>query len=136
MFEEIKNIKTTKQDIKSFGITIGVILFVVAFFLYYHGNNSYQIISVIAGVFILCGLIIPKILMPFYMIWMTFAVILGWIMTRIILSVIFYIIITPISLITKLFGEDFLDLEHKDKESYWNYRDIANELSQDYEKQY
>ena len=67
---------------------------------------------------------------------MTFAVILGWVMTRVILGVVFYLIITPIGLITRLIGEDFLDLNKKKLDSYWNYRDSSNELNQDYRKQF
>ena len=68
--------------------------------------------------------------------WMVFAAILGWIMTRVILSLVFYLIITPIGLLTKLLGEDFLALKRGDSDSYWNYRDSAEELNQDYEKQF
>ena len=67
---------------------------------------------------------------------MTFAVVLGWVMTRVILSLVFYLILTPISLLTKIFGEDFLGLKEKDVDSYWNLRNSVTELNQDYEKQF
>ena len=68
---------------------------------------------------------------------MTFAVILGLVMTRVILSIVFYLILTPIGLITRLFGKDFLDLLNKSNtESYWNNRNSDFELNQDYEKQF
>ena len=68
--------------------------------------------------------------------WMVFAAILGWIMTRVILSLVFYLIITPIGLITKMIGEDFLAIKKKNSDSYWNHRDSSKELYQDYEKQF
>ena len=68
--------------------------------------------------------------------WMTFAVIFGWVMSRVILSIVFYLILTPIGLITRLFGEDFLDLNKSNTESYWNNRNSDFELNQDYEKQF
>ena len=67
---------------------------------------------------------------------MIFAVILGWIMTRVILSLVFYVIMTPISLITRLLGEDFLALKKNDSDSYWNHRVSDYETNQDYEKQF
>ena len=67
---------------------------------------------------------------------MTFAAILGWVMTRVILSLVFYLIITPIGLLTILVGEDFLALKKSNSESYWNQRDSKIELNQDYEKQF
>ena len=136
MFEEIKNIRTSNKDIRSFGITIGIILFIISGILFYNENGSYQIIGIIALTFIGLGIIIPIILKPIYIVWMIFAVILGWIMTRVILSLVFYLILTPIGLITRLLGEDFLALKKRQSNSYWNHRDISEELGQNYEKQF
>ena len=68
---------------------------------------------------------------------MIFAAILGWVMTRLILSILFYLIITPIGLITRLIGEDFLSLRDPNgSDSFWNHRDSTAELNQNYEKQF
>tara|TARA_Y100000590_G_scaffold465270_1_gene637088 strand:+ start:1177 stop:1587 length:411 start_codon:yes stop_codon:yes gene_type:complete len=136
MFEEIKNIKTSNKDIRSFGITIGIILFIISAILFYYDKSSYQIIAYIGGGFIALGTIIPILLKPIYILWMTFAVILGWVMTRVILSIVFYFIMTPIGLLTRLLGEDFLALKKSNSGSYWNKRDQSVELNQDYEKQF
>ena len=136
MFEEIKNIKTSKKDIRSFGITIGIILFIISTTLFYYDKSSYHIIAYIGGGFIALGIIIPILLKPIYILWMTFAVMLGWVMTRVILSIVFYFIMTPIGLLTRLLGEDFLALKKLNSESYWNNRDHNYEISQDYEKQF
>ena len=136
MFEEIKNIKTRKKDIRSFGYTIGIILFMVSAVLFYYDNYLYQNLTMISVVFIVLGVVLPLLLKPVYLLWMIFAVILGWIMTRVILCIIFYIIITPIGLITRLLGEDFLNLRKIKADSYWNYRDSSEELNQNYEKQF
>ena len=136
MFEEIKNIKTSKKDIKNFGITIGLILFIISAILFYYNNLMYQNISIVAVAFIGLGILIPILLKPIYIGWMVFAVILGWIMTRVILSAVFFVIMTPIGLIVKLLGNDFLALKITDSESYWNNRDSQAELNQDYEKQF
>ena len=136
MFEEIKNIKTDKKDLRSFAYTIGIILIIVSAILFYYNNPIFKILIKIAASFILLGSVTPIILKPIYLVWMVFAVILGWIMTRVILSLVFYLIITPISLITRLIGEDFLALKKTDSGSYWNLRDSNHETSQDYEKQF
>ena len=136
MIEEIKNIPNSNKDIRSFGITIGIILIIISGLLMYYNKEIYQIIGIIALTFVGLGLIIPVVLKPLYFVWMTFAAILGWVMTRVILSLVFYLIITPIALLTKLLGEDFLALKRAESDSYWNYRDSAEELNQDYEKQF
>ena len=136
MIEEIKNIPNSKKDIKSFGLTIGIILFIISGLLMYYGNYFYRPIAIVASTFIVLGFIFPIFLKPIYFVWMIFAAILGWIMTRVILSMVFYLIMTPIGLITRLLGEDFLKLKKMDSESYWNSRDTNYENNQDYEKQF
>tara|TARA_B100000287_G_scaffold157484_1_gene148573 strand:+ start:2971 stop:3381 length:411 start_codon:yes stop_codon:yes gene_type:complete len=136
MLEEIKNIKTGKKDLRSFGYTIGIILFIVSAVLFYYSNYLFQNLAIIGAIFIGLGVIIPIILKPVYLLWMIFAVILGWVMTRVILSIVFYIIITPIGLITRLLGEDFLNFKISKTDSYWNNRDSSEELNQNYEKQF
>ena len=137
MFDEIKHIKTGKTELRSFGVTIGIILLLVAGFLFYKEKESFQIFLYISGTFIGLGLIIPIILKPIYIVWMVFAVVLGWFMTRFILSLLFYVIITPIGLIMRAFGKDFLDIKKQAAQgSYWNPRDSNLEKNQNYEKQF
>jgi len=136
MIEEIKNIPNSNKDIRSFGITIGIILLIISGLLIYYNKEIYLVIGIIALTFIGLGLILPVLLKPFYFVWMTFAAILGWVMTRVILSLVFYLIITPIGLLTRLLGEDFLALKKTKSDSYWNYRDSSEELNQNYEKQF
>ena len=73
----------------------------------------------------------------FYLVWMNFAVVLGWFMTRLILGLLFYIVVSPISLISRLFGKEFLDLKTSSlNRSYWNYKDNDSVSHQNYEKQF
>tara|TARA_B100000073_G_C23624645_1_gene529994 strand:- start:85 stop:495 length:411 start_codon:yes stop_codon:yes gene_type:complete len=136
MFEEIKNIKTDKKSIRSFGVTIGIILLAIAITLFAKNNLFLKSLGIISSVFLILGIIAPIMLKPFYLIWMIFAMILGWIMTRVILSLIFYFIVTPIGIIARLLGEDFLALKKVSSNSYWNIRDSVEELKQNYTKQF
>ena len=137
MLEEIKNIKSEKSDLRKFGITIGVILLIISGFLYWKEKESFQIFLIVGSVLFVLGIVIPVILKPIYWIWMIFATILGWIMTRVILSLLFYIIVTPIGLIPRFFGKQFLELRwDKSKESYWNFRTNEHLKKENYEKQF
>tara|TARA_Y100000590_G_C15508720_1_gene934569 strand:+ start:192 stop:602 length:411 start_codon:yes stop_codon:yes gene_type:complete len=136
MFEEIKNIKTSIKDLKSFGFTMGVILSMISAALFYYNNNIFQTIAILSSVFIGFGVLLPIVLRPIYMVWMIFALIFGWIMTRVILGIVFYFIITPIGLLTRLLGEDFLGLRITNSNSFWNQRNSDDEMNQDYEKQF
>ncbi len=136
MFEEIKNINTSKKDLRNFGYTFGIIFIILYLAFFYFSNSLHQNLAIIALGFILLGFFAPIVLKPIYLIWMTFAVILGWFMTRVILSFLFYFVITPIGILTKIIGEDFLSLKKSELDSYWNHRTRSEELDQNYENQY
>ena len=136
MIEEIKNIPNSNKDVRSFGVTISIILFIISGLLFYYGKEIYQLIAIVASAFLGLGLILPILLKPIYFIWMTFAAILGWIMTRVILTLVYFLIITPIGLMTKFLGEDYLELKKSNSDSYWNNRDSNLETNQNYEKQF
>ena len=123
MLEEIKNIKSKKNDIRNFGLIIGAVLIAIVMLLFCKEKQSYDILMIVGVILCVTSLILPVILKPFYFAWMTFAVILGWIMTRVILSLVFYGIITPIGLFSRLVGKEFLNLKlNKTENTYWNHR--------------
>ena len=136
MIEEIKNIQFAKKDLISFGLIIGIILSLLGALLFYKRIDLFIYFVGVGLIFVSLSLIAPKILKPVYIVWMIFAVIIGWVMTRLILSILFYTVITGIAILTRIIGKDFLNLKINNKESYWNNRDSDYELNQDYEKQF
>ena len=136
MIAELNSIKSSRIDLKNFGFAIGFILLIIGVFFFVKGKDLFVYFFSIGSISIILGGFAPLILKPFYKIWMIFAVIISWIMTRIILSVLFFSIITIIGLFARLLGKDFLNLKSKSIESYWNLRDKEQELNQDYEKQF
>ena len=130
MIEEIRNISTTKSDIRKFSFLVGGILILISLYILWKGTADYKILMSIGTGLIILGVIVPIILKPIYYLWMVFAAVLGWFMTRVILSVVFYIILTPIGLIAKLFRKDFLDLSFKtDDDTYYKYRkDLVSDI--------
>ena len=133
----ISEIKTTRKETRNFGITIGLILLVISTILFWKANPSYFIFIIIGLALLGSGLTIPIILKPIYFIWMVFAKILGWIMTKVTLSLVFYGIITPIGLFSRLVGKEFLNLKlNKTENTYWNHRRKHSLKKANYEKQF
>jgi len=129
--------RISKKDIRKFAITVGIALAVIGVFLFWKSKDIYKYFLIISVFLFGAGIIAPIILKPLYFIWMTFATILGWIMSNIILSILFYVIFTLISNILKLFGKRFLDLKFdKLSNSYWNYRENNQVKSDQYEHQF
>ena len=139
MINEIKNIKSEKSDLRKFANVIGATILVVAFVLVYFDKELYKVLFISGISLMLIGFIFPILLKPIYLVWMTFAVFMGWVMTRVILSFLFYFILFPISLIAKLLGNKFLDLgksKNLEDKSYWNNRDSSVEKNQNFENQF
>lgn len=135
--EEIKNIKESKSDLKKFGITIGIVLLIISSFLFYNENFLFIYFAASALLLILTALIHPMLLKPFNKVWMIFALLLGWLMTRVILSILFYLVVTPIAFLAKICGKKFLDLETKKEiTSYWEKREVKEKIKIDYERQF
>tara|TARA_Y100001970_G_scaffold195004_1_gene237000 strand:- start:868 stop:1278 length:411 start_codon:yes stop_codon:yes gene_type:complete len=136
MIEELKNIKSHKKNIKDFGITIGVILGIISLILFLKEIPYYNLFIYISSFFIVFALTIPIFLKPLFIIWMIFSIILGWIMTRLILTFLFYFIMFPIGIFMRLFGQTMLKNKNDATHSYWDQRIESIEKNQDYEKQF
>lgn len=134
--EELNSIKSTKKDLRSFGFIIGFILLAVGGVYFYKEKELFVNFISVGSIFVGLGFIFPIALKPIHKIWMIFAVVIGWVMTRVILSVLFYSIITILGIFARLLRKDFLNLKTINCDSYWNNRNSEYELNQDYEKQF
>jgi hypothetical protein len=92
----------------------------------------------VALVLAVVGWIVPSCLRPFYRVWMTIALVLGWITTRVVLTVVFYLVVTPTALIARLSGKRFIDLRpDPGRESYWIEREKSDrDHHEQYEQQF
>lgn len=121
--EDIKNIKSTTKELKQFGIYVGMVLAAISVVMIYYSNSKYPYFLIIGISLIVLGIILPKTLKPIYKPWMILALVIGWFSSRIILTILFFFVLTPIGLIAKLVGKDFLDKKFVNLgNSYWNYR--------------
>jgi hypothetical protein len=77
------------------------------------------------GLFGLSRIAYP-VMKPIHFVWMKLSQILGWMSTHVILSIFFYLIVTPTGLLMRLFGKDLLDQKiDRDAKSYWTKRDLS-----------
>ena len=137
LLQEIKQIKSSKRDLRKFGLTVGSALLILGGILFWYQKPSFPYILGGAGVLLLSGLLFPIILLPVQKLWMTFAVVMGWLMSRLILSVLFYAVFTLISLVSRLFGKQFLEVKwDHNQSSYWHFRDRKAFDKQACEKQF
>ena len=137
IIEEIKNIKSGKRELRQFGITIGLVLGLLGSWFLWRNKEGGSLLLIAATLFLSLGFILPRLLKPFQKLWMTLAVLLGWLMTRIILTILFYLVVTPIGLLAKVSGKDFLNRKfNSDASSYWIPRKAITPDKRNYEKQF
>jgi len=137
LLEEIKNIKSEKKDLRNFGITFGVVFGVLAGALWWKEKDTYSIFAILSLAFFFFAFVLPGLLKPLQKAWMAFAVVLGFFMTKVILSILFYVVFTAIGFGSRLFGKQFLNLKMDDsKISYWIYRESKPFNKKDYERQF
>ncbi len=133
----MKKLNLEKKNLKNFGITMCIAFLVITGLIIIRHRHSIAPTAVISGVFLLLALIHPLLLKPIYIIWMRLAYALGWLNTRIILLIIFYIVFTPIGLALRLFRVDLLDRKiDKNKDSYWLKKEKKEFKTLDYERQF
>ncbi|MFX0197132.1 MAG: SxtJ family membrane protein [Candidatus Hodarchaeota archaeon] len=137
MIEEIKNIKSGRRELRKFGITVGIVLGLLGGLFFWRGRDYYSYFLILSAALILLGLTIPILLKPVYKMWMTLAMLMGWVMTRVILSILFYLVITPIGLLAKLLGKNFLELKfNRNADSYWIPKGKVKSERSCYERQF
>lgn len=127
----------TKQELKKFGLTMGLAFLVLGLIFFLQKKQVWLGLWPISFVFLMASLVIPVWLRPVYSFWMKFASILGWVNTRILLSLFFYFVLTPVGLIMKLFGKNPLDrCLQKERASYWFKRESTDFNPASYERQF
>ncbi|MCK5175187.1 MAG: hypothetical protein KAR47_17470 [Planctomycetes bacterium] len=127
---------TEKTELRKFVVTIAIALSLLGAIAAWRGRGYALWLFIFTAVFLSVGLLAPKTLGPVYVGWMAMAKMMGYVMTRVILTVLFYLVVTPVSITAKLFGKSFLDLKFdKNADSYWIERKSEPEKG-DYEKQF
>ena len=115
--------RATSRDLRNFGVTFGIVAALFGAFLGWRGRTAPAGTFLTAAVaFFLVGALIPGLLRPFHGPWMKFAEVLGYVNTRILLGLFFFIGVTPTGLIMRLTGKDPMNrtFRRTGQESYWN----------------
>ena len=74
---------------------------------------------ILSLIFLILGLFNSKILSPLNKIWFNFGIFLGHFISPIVMGIIFFAVVTPTSLLMRLFNKNLLGLKRKNTQSYW-----------------
>ena len=126
ILEEIRQLPAAAKDLRSFGWVVGGALVVFWAILwgpipYFFGKGgNFQILAYIGLALAAVGTVAPLVLKPIYYAWMGLALTLGFVMTRVILTIFFFLVLTPVGLFFKLIGRDALHRKlDREASTYW-----------------
>ncbi len=115
--------KQKKQN-RGFGLLFFIVFLVLALWPLIKGGEINFYLTFIALIFLLLGLINSKILTPLNKGWIKFGEILGRIIAPIVMAIVYFLILTPVSLFVRLFGKDLISMKFNDSlKSYWIKRE-------------
>ena len=105
---------------KSFGILFFIVFLIFGLWPLKNGENLNYYFIIFSGIFLLLGLLNSNLLSPLNKIWIKFGEILGTIIAPIIMALVYFVILTPVSLVVRVFGKDILGLKFINKQqTYW-----------------
>tara|TARA_B100001093_G_C26652088_1_gene937926 strand:+ start:31 stop:420 length:390 start_codon:yes stop_codon:yes gene_type:complete len=123
----MQNNKIKLGSNRSFGIVFFIVFLVISIYPLLN-DNSIRLWSLVIGIiFLTLGLMNSKFLTPLNKLWHRFGILLGNIISPIVMGIVFFMIVTPTSIILKIFGKDILNLKKNNSKSYWI--DVLNKNS-------
>jgi hypothetical protein len=126
-----------KKEWRKFGIGLGVLLGAIATVQLLKGHSVYPYFYGTAAAFLLAGAAAPILVKPLFILFSYLGAVLGWFSTRLILIVVFYALLTPISLVLRLSGKKFMPMGYDRKLlSYWIDRNKTYEQPESFENQF
>jgi hypothetical protein len=120
MSKIMNNDKLQMSSNKSFGIVFFVFFLIISLFPLFKDGNIRIWAMVLAIIFLILGLLNSTILNPLNKIWIKFGILLGTIISPIVMGIVFFVVVTPTSLIMRILGKNLLGLKKDNtKRSYW-----------------
>ena len=104
---------------RSFGIVFFLVFLIISLYPFINDGNLRIWLFIISIIFLILGILNSKILTPLNKIWFKFGLLLGKIISPVVMGTIFFIVVTPIGLILRLFQKDVLNLKFNNNKTYW-----------------
>tara|TARA_B100000795_G_scaffold259002_1_gene233581 strand:+ start:244 stop:633 length:390 start_codon:yes stop_codon:yes gene_type:complete len=112
-----KNIKISSN--KSFGVVFFLFFLIISIYPIFKEGDLRIWSLILSIIFLILGLLNSSILTPLNKLWFKFGIILGNIVSPIVMGLVFFLVVTPTSLLMKIFRKDILNLKKNKTKSYW-----------------
>ena len=108
-----------KSSEKSFGIVFSVVFLIISLWPVLDGSQIRLPWLIVSAILLILSFLKPVLLKPFNLLWMKLGNLLGKVVPPIVMFAIFFVIVTPIGIVLKIFKKDLLGLNFSDHKSYW-----------------
>src|SRR5258706_6440861 len=99
--------KGPRNPERSFGVSVGLVLCAIAALLWWrHRVDRAEVVGAVGLVLLACGLVYPPVLKWPSAVWWRFSRALRYVNARILLGILFFFVLTPLSVIFRLTGKD------------------------------
>lgn len=121
---------------RSFGISVGAVLCVIAALLWWRGRSARaEIIGGLGAVLLVFGVLRPSLLRMPSAVWWRCSRILGHVNARILLTVLFVVVLTPLAMLWRLTGKDPL-MRRREQCAGWSTYPARYRDRKHYERMY
>jgi hypothetical protein len=130
--------RSSLRENRSFGLVVGAIFAVLGLWWLYRGRfaAARPVVLTLGAVLILTALVAPRLLETPRRLWMSFGEGLSFVMTRVVLGVVFFLVVAPVGWIRRMTGGDPLRRRRGKGESYWIPYPQRQRDTKHYEKMY
>ena len=109
---------------RSFGLVFFVVFLIVALWPLKSGEDIRIWSLTLSIIFFILGILNSKLLTPLNKLWFKFGILLGSIVSPIVMGIVFFLVVTPTSIIMRLLGKNLLKKNKiKSASTYWIKRD-------------
>ena len=134
---DLKKLRTGARDLRKFGLIVGGVFILLGLLLLLRHRSSYVVFCGTGALLMAFGVIWPRALKYVYIAWMALAFTLGFVMSNVILTLFFFLFVTPIGLVARLFRKDFLARKGDSQAaSYWIQYKREVRSADTYERQF
>ena len=110
----------SKENNKGFGFLFFIVFLLIGLWPLIKGDNPRMLFFPIALAFLILGIMNAKILTPLNRSWIKFGEILGKIIAPIVMALVYFVILTPLSFLIRISGKDLLKVKFSNKvNTYW-----------------
>lgn len=136
--QELRELKATPKELRKFGLLVGGVFLLLGAWFWYRGKPFYWYTFVPGVPLVGLGAVWPTSLKWVYLGWMSLALVLGFVVSTVLLTVFYYVIMTPVGLIARAVGKDFLSQKlEPGAASYWIVRKSSGPKQRhEYEQQF